>query len=315
MSIALWLHCPDSAHTERCSLCEAVIKRCLWNGALRVGLCCILADAAARLSVGTGRGRGRRDAVAPQHRFTHVVTSCYCFQRRKKRKEKKCCNMTSTELSGKLSVHQHPRLWKVRILCAASAQIDCDQPSANIALPNAPNVKRREQEREPVFLHVKLLKSGVEYYNRWLIISSSASCKPEHDHQPTMSLSSSWYHLARPLLRRYAHLSTGSFPLSFITNPSFDPDKMVKSRLIDVCCFIPPRFFHNRAAWPFLKEPGRKAPPQDQTVRNSDNHNPPQHTANKTFWFTVNEPFRLNFTLSTTSLIHRKCKETSETWT
>lgn len=103
-----------------------------------------------------GRGRGRRDAVATQQRLTQAVPSCFSLQSQKKKKEKNCltvcCNMTSTEPSGKLSVHQHPRLKGERFafLCAASAQIDCDQPSANIALPPMrQNVWQQEAGMQP----------------------------------------------------------------------------------------------------------------------------------------------------------------------
>lgn len=170
-----------------------------------MGLCCILADAAARLSVWepAGRGRGRRDAVATHYRLRPEVRHATALQTGK-RPFAAIWNLR--ELYGKLSVHQHPRLKGERSgFCALLLRkIDCDQPSANIA----PNVQR-QQDTGWLFLHVKK-KSAVHTLNRWLIISCSASCKPEHEHQlqPTRSLSPSWYHLARPPLRHYAHLST-----------------------------------------------------------------------------------------------------------
>ena len=143
--------------------------------------------------------------------------------------------------------------------------------------------------------------------NRWLIISSSASCKPEHDRQPAMWLSSSWYRPSFALCSaNYAHLSTPSFPCSFITKSRFAPEHGVWSRLIAICCFSPPRppppppppprLFHNRAAWQgfffFLKGAWQKAPPQDQTVRIWDNHNPPQLISDQTLLSSpVNDSF------------------------
>lgn len=141
-----------------------------------------------------------------------------------------------------------------------------------------------------VFLQIELKEKWYSTLNRWL---SSASCKPERDHQPTMPLSSSWYHLARPLFRHYAHLSTWSFRFSLIIKPTFDSHETVRSRLVVIWRFIPLGSFTTESPGRF-KGAWRKAPPQDQTVRISGNHNPPQHTANKARSFTIDESFKMN---------------------
>lgn len=100
------------AHMGRCSLCEAVIKPCLWNGALRVGLCCILADAAARLCVGTCGKRSRTQGCGC---YTASINTGdpVMLQSCGPQSEPVCCNMTSTKLSGKLSVHPNTHVWEV----------------------------------------------------------------------------------------------------------------------------------------------------------------------------------------------------------
>lgn len=198
-----------------------------------MGLCCILADAAARLCVGKPavRGRGRRDAVATQHRLTQGSPSCYSSQT----EGTVCCNMTSAELSGKLSVQQHPRLRgertrvSVRRFCANRLRSTFSQHCAKC-----------EASKRGMLLHVELKEKPRPPS---LIISCSASCKPEHDHQPTMPLSASWYHLARPLLRHYAHLSTWSFSRSFLIKPSFDPDRRLNRVLWLFCALFPSLLF------------------------------------------------------------------------
>lgn len=168
-----------------------------------------------------------------------------------------CCNMTSTEPSGKLSVHQHPRLKGERFafLCAASAQIDCDQPSANIALPPMrQNVWQQEAGMQPDCFStagwrraVSHIKSMAHYFE--LSILQTGTRPSARDVTliivvpPSFALCSA----------DYAHLSTPSFPCSFITMSQFAPEHGVWSRLIAICCFgpprPPPRLFHNRAAW------------------------------------------------------------------
>lgn len=91
-------------------------------------------------------------------------------------------------------------------------------------------------------------------FKPWLVISSSASCKPEHHHQPTTPL----ILIAVPPSSPSAPPLCASFHSLWLLRPHFDPDKAAESRLVVFWCFIPPsptpsRFFHSRAAWPFLK--------------------------------------------------------------
>lgn len=74
------------------------------------------------------------------------------------------CNVTSTEHSGKLSVHQHPRRKGERFgfLCAASAQIDCINLQPASASFQCAKCAANDTGRVPeLFLHTGLKKSGV----------------------------------------------------------------------------------------------------------------------------------------------------------
>lgn len=63
--------------------------------------------------------------------------------------------------------------------------------------------------------------------------------------------------------------SDGLILILFIVKAHVWPQNTIKSRIIDICVIFPPRFFYNRAVWPFFKGAWSKAPPQDQTDRTS----------------------------------------------
>lgn len=92
--------------------------------------------------------------------------------------------MTSTEHSGKLSVHQHPRLGGERFgFCAlllrkSIASTLSQHRSFQCAKCAA---IRQGTSARPVSAHHAKEKRRFTR-NRWPIISFSASCKPEYDH-------------------------------------------------------------------------------------------------------------------------------------
>lgn len=89
------------------------VKWCTTLGpVLHLGRCC-----GTPVWEPAGRGRGRRDAVATQHRLT--TGAPVMLQSAGPQNEPVCCNMTSTELSRMPPVHQHPRLKGERLLFCA----------------------------------------------------------------------------------------------------------------------------------------------------------------------------------------------------
>lgn len=89
-----------------------------------------------------GRGRGRRDAVATRHRFTQVLItqlSAGPHTHTQKTNPFAAIRHLQSFLESCPSTDTH--VWKGERLVFC-AQNDCDQPSANIALSNAPNVRR-----------------------------------------------------------------------------------------------------------------------------------------------------------------------------
>lgn len=109
-----------------------------------------------------------------------------------------------------------------------------------------------------VFLQIELKEKWYSTLNRWL---SSASCKPERDHQPTMPLSSSWYHLARPLFRHYAHLSTWSHTSLSLLSPHLIYTRRL-DHVLSLFGALSPSVLSQPSRLVVLKEPGERHRPK-----------------------------------------------------
>lgn len=157
-----------------------------------MALCCILADAAARLCVGTCWRRPRTQGCGCYTAPTNTSPSCYSVQ--KEKKTTVCCNMTSTDLSGKLSVHQHPRLVCCALLLRKSIAINL-QPT--LLCPDAPNV---QQQADVVFSPRQGGETDSSHSIDALLLSGQHRVNRNHQRSKAMSLSSSRYR-ARPLTR------------------------------------------------------------------------------------------------------------------
>lgn len=165
-------------------LCEVVIKCWLWNGALRVGLAYNTASwqmlRHASVWEPAGGGRGRKDAVATQHRLTHQSIMLHVAEK----KPTIHCNMTTTEYSGKVSIRRHPRLkgeWF--ILCRVMLRKKRFRSTfRERCLPHIAPC-RFDKALPHCFPTLGSRKRGGSFTpSRCLIISCSASCKPEHGH-------------------------------------------------------------------------------------------------------------------------------------
>lgn len=205
------------------------------------------------------RGRGRRDAVATEAstehwRFHHAHASVHLLQ----------YGIYRMDDSGKSSVHRHPRLkggyTSVRPFCANRFASNL-QPTLPLS-----HCAKCAEETVPE-------KEGVGYFtlSRGLFIWF----KPEHE-QPAMSLSSSLVPTQLVLCSQTICVSVDQDP--FDCEPMIDSDRWWLSGFLSPFCDS----FLSR----FLLQPGspagyegawQKAPPQDQTVRISNDHNPLQH--------------------------------------
>lgn len=241
-----------------------------------------------------GRGRGRKDAVATQHRLAQAFRHAH---RRAHTKSSVCCSMTWTEKVLESCPSTNTHVSKVDslyfFLCAASAQIDCDQPSANIALSQCAKCAAHTKRQRPAVFPLQAKQSGISHQIQGSLLhrvnrsTTSTACD--------VSLLIMVPPRARPLLHQYAHLCTGSFSSTFtvrldliqthgLSNTSYLHSGLHSSRI-----------FYNQAACSFMEE----APPQDQTVCISVHHSPPSTPSppSKTFRFTGTHLFLPNLSV------------------
>lgn len=107
-----------------------------------------------------------------------------------------------------------------------------------------------------------------------LVISCSASCKPEHDHQPTMSLSAS-RSSAPPLCASFGVILSPTH--SFTNKPSFDADRRLIRVLPLFCALFPSLLLPPSSPGRFLKK--RSLAKGTAPRSNSPHFRQPQPTA------------------------------------
>ncbi len=191
---------------------------------LHLGRCCGTPLCGGKPAV---RGRGRRDAVATQHRLTPGQSVML---------------QPADTGEGLLQYDIHGAFWKaVRpptptsergergacVLCAASAQIDCDQPSANIA-PKRAAVRggRRFKVRALATPKGSLFRAR-HHANR--NATTSLRCHSQHHGTTSRSPCSATMRIFR---RDLFHALS---PLS----PSFHPDRRSNRVLSPFCALSP----------------------------------------------------------------------------